>query len=268
MPIADTPFSLDPPWACPRCWGPILLSDPQCGSCSQFIKRQPYGLDFLEYDDQVDELGFSPHERANQYKSAQYTQTPLAQYFDSLGQPYGPGIHYYDALPSFVPHVEDSWVLDVGCATGRTTHEIASRRGVGVIGIDTLEAHLDTAHSMASMYGDRAFFARADAGALPIRAASINCVVLGNILDRVPDPLSVLSEAHRVVTDSGRVVVAHTADWPAKIDGLRPSVGNLAEHAGLKQLEREESEALWLLPDARNDRHLHVYRVAIQIYNR
>ena len=109
------------------------------------------------------------------------------------------------ALPLLeaLPLKTASRVLDVGAGTGAL---IASLREAApqamVIGVDRAEGMLRVAQQLGSH-----LLAVTDAGRLGIRSAAIDTVVFIFVLFHLPDPLSGLREAHRVLREGGTVGV-------------------------------------------------------------
>lgn len=257
----------NPPWSCPNCGVPLGAIAPRCQKCGKNTTQRPYGLDFIGLPDQNDVLGFTPRERAEQYRRVQYDFSPQQRRALKLAQWHPAAEDYYDSLLSFMMPPRSRWILDVGCATGRITYGLAERWNVGAIGIDILDAHLMVAHSMAPCGDVNVAFARAHAEALPLQSASIGGALLSNIIDRVADPVAVLAEVHRVVEPGGQVVIAHTDDWLALDSGTHClDLRTLAGTVGLKKCSQAGGEIVWVLPDARNTRHIHMYLVAIDVY--
>ena len=116
-------------------------------------------------------------------------------------------------------------VVDVGCGTGLLTHPAAAAAGPAgrVYGVDP-DADLLTVARTRRPSG--VVWTRAAASALPFRAGSVDKVVCGVVLHRLPDVTPVLGEWARVLAPGGRATVAA---WGA----FRPS---LAEDAVLRAL--------------------------------
>ena len=102
-------------------------------------------------------------------------------------------------------------VLDVACGTGVVALAIAAAVGPGgsVLGVDLSAGMVASAVSRAQAAGNsQARFARMDAGALSLPAASFDLVVCALGLMYVPDTDAALREVQRVLRPGGRTVIA------------------------------------------------------------
>ena len=131
----------------------------------------------------------------------------------------------------------DGPVLDVGCAVGGTTFEVAARTGRMALGVDLSFAMLrvaaaalregrvcyplrrvglvyDRQEAAVEVAGsERVDFWAGDALALPFEAGAFAGVVALNILDCVSSPLSLLLEIARVLAPGGWAILATPYDW-------------------------------------------------------
>jgi 2-polyprenyl-3-methyl-5-hydroxy-6-metoxy-1,4-benzoquinol methylase len=101
-------------------------------------------------------------------------------------------------------------VLDVGCSQGITSI-LCARRGLRVLGIDNeadrIEyANAERAHKPAEVQG-RLEFRVGDATALDLPDDYFDTVLLGEVLEHLPDPSAVLREVARVCKPEGQVVI-------------------------------------------------------------
>jgi SAM-dependent methyltransferase len=88
-------------------------------------------------------------------------------------------------------HVPGRVVLNIGA--GRTTSRDRSRF---LVNVDQVPAPVAGAHPVA-----------AEAEAMPVRTASVDAVVLKDVIEHVPDAVAVLREARRACRPHGRAVV-------------------------------------------------------------
>ena len=106
-------------------------------------------------------------------------------------------------------------VLDVACGTGVVALAIAAAVGPGgsVLGVDLSAGMVASAVSRAQAAGiSKARFARMDAGALSLPAASFDLVVCALGLMYVSDADAALREVQRVLRPGGRAVIAVWGD--------------------------------------------------------
>lgn len=92
--------------------------------------------------------------------------------------------------------------VDVGCGSGRST-EILRADGAHVIGIDRDPAMLAVARQRVATP-----LVVADAGALPLRDASVDLALAVTLLEFVADPDAAVTELARVVRPGGRIIIA------------------------------------------------------------
>jgi SAM-dependent methyltransferase/uncharacterized protein YbaR (Trm112 family) len=128
-------------------------------------------------------------------------------------------------------------ILDVGCAVGRTTFELAGRTGALVLGVDLGYAMLRLAaralregrvryprRRVGLVYDRRDFpvsFAAAenvdfwacDALALPFPAGSFGTVAALNVLDCVQAPHDLLASIPRLLVPGGKTILSTPYDW-------------------------------------------------------
>ncbi len=131
----------------------------------------------------------------------------------------------------------DGPVLDLGCAVGRTTFELAARTGRRALGVDLNVAMLRVAQKVtrrgvaryprrrvgvvfdrrelaADLPGrERADFWAADAGELPLPDGRAALVASLNVIDCVASPRDALVELARVLAPGGLALVTTPYDW-------------------------------------------------------
>ncbi|MCL2316128.1 MAG: methyltransferase domain-containing protein [Actinomycetia bacterium] len=107
-------------------------------------------------------------------------------------------------------------VLDVGCGPGSITVDLARIVAPGrVIAIDQDAGVLSSARSLAAAQGaDNVEFAVMDAASLDLPDSSVDVVHAHQVLQHVPDPVTVLKEMARV-TRPGGVIAARDGDYSA-----------------------------------------------------
>ena len=148
-------------------------------------------------------------------------------------------------------------VLDLGCAAGRTSFDLAARHPGGlVLGIDMQLGLLRLARRAAGgevsyprrriglVYDRRRFpvalheaappgscspdFWACDARALPFAPGAADLCVALNLLDCVPDPRQLLESLARVTRPGGRILPATPYDWSTR---ATPVTGWLGGHS-------------------------------------
>ena len=130
---------------------------------------------------------------------------PYAQYWHALLA----GVHA-ELLAQAAPQPGEQ-VLDVACGTGAVTLALAAAVGPGgrVLGVDLSDGMVAAAAARAQSAGFvQVEFARMDAEALTLPAASFDLVVCALGLMYLPDPDVALREVHRVLRPGGRAVFA------------------------------------------------------------
>ncbi|WP_199486326.1 methyltransferase domain-containing protein [Actinomadura logoneensis] len=127
--------------------------------------------------------------------------------------------HSYDLLRA-------TSVVDVGCGTGRAVAELAER-GVRATGVDLDEQMI----AVARTRHPDADFRVASAEALPLPDASVDGYRADKVFHALHDPAEALTEARRVLTPGGRVVLLGQ-DWDTLvIDSDAPSLTRTIVHA-------------------------------------
>ncbi|MFG1462671.1 methyltransferase domain-containing protein [Xanthobacter sp. DSM 24535] len=164
-------------------------------------------------------------------------------------------------------------VLDIGCAVGRTSFDLAAATSGLVLGIDVnwpllavgrgiLDRGLVSyphrrvgltferrRHAVAFAGAERVDFWIADALALPFRARTFDLAVAMNVLDCVSSPSHLLWEMARILDGGGGAALATPFDWgshatppdawldgPAALETLLAQVNASARAAGTGEL--------------------------------
>jgi len=123
---------------------------------------------------------------------------------------------------SWFPMQAGARCLDVGCGEGRHTLAAYLRPGVDVIGIDLSPKDLQTARSR--VVDMEAFepkghitFLQGDATRLPFPDASFDTVICSEVLEHIPNFITVIEELVRVLKPGGRLCVSVPRAWPEQI---------------------------------------------------
>lgn len=126
-------------------------------------------------------------------------------------------------------------VVDLGCGTGVVARALAARAGFAgaVTGIDQSPEFLDAGRRLAARegVGERIEFVLGDAHQLDFPAASFDAAIAHTLVSHVHDPLTVLSEAARVVRPGGAVAI-FDGDYASLTFGCAdPALGQAIEPA-------------------------------------
>ncbi len=121
----------------------------------------------------------------------------------------GTAVHpVHDVLAVIAAPPRSGVVADLGCGPGRTLAALEHHwPSVRLIGIDIAAGSLATVREL----GIGAELVQADLrAALPLGDASTDVVVCHNVIELLPDPSILFTEAHRVLRPGGRAVWSHT----------------------------------------------------------
>ena len=136
-------------------------------------------------------------------------------------------------------------VADLGCGDGYLTIE-ASRWASRVIAIDRSRPVLERARALAQRRGVRNItWRQGEIERLPLRDGAVDVAILSQALHHARNPGHAISEAARIVSPGGRVLVLdlreHDQDWVTERLGDRwrgfneDALGKLLAGAGLKE---------------------------------
>ncbi|HEY1793738.1 MAG TPA: class I SAM-dependent methyltransferase [Opitutaceae bacterium] len=127
-------------------------------------------------------------------------------------------------------------VLEVGCAHGGY---VALMRWAG-FEADGTELNPDVAKIAEDIFGVRAFAGTVES--LPLKAESFEVIVLNDVIEHLPDPLSTLTHCARLLT-SGGIFVIQTPEYKEHLsyEDLQKS-----ENLFLKHMARMQDEHLYL----------------------
>ena len=127
-----------------------------------------------------------------------------------------------EAMLALLP--DEHVVADLGCGTGAVAERVAPHVRQ-VIGIDNSAAMLKAAKKRLAG-ADNVDLRRGDLRAIPIDDAACDAALLLLVLTYVPDPLSVLTDAARILKPSGKLVIVDLL--PHARDDFRREMGQLA----------------------------------------
>ena len=104
--------------------------------------------------------------------------------------------------------IDASTVIDLGCATGQATRQLAKKfRGARIIGVD-LSAEMLARSKARQGWFSKTGFVQADASALPFSNQSIDVVFSNLLLPWINDPATIGREVSRILRKDGLFVFA------------------------------------------------------------
>jgi SAM-dependent methyltransferase/uncharacterized protein YbaR (Trm112 family) len=108
---------------------------------------------------------------------------------------------------------DGDWVLDVGCANGRSTFRVA-RPGITVVGFDISEAMVRDAVRIANAHGLHGWtsFLVADADRLPFVDNQWDCAMTYGVLHHLPNPKASCAEIQRILKMHGLFLACENND--------------------------------------------------------
>ncbi len=134
-------------------------------------------------------------------------------------------------------------VVDAGCGEGHLAGTLAAHFD-RVIAVDHSPARLRAARKRVP--AGNVEFLRGELDALPLPDSGADALFLSLVLHHVPDPSSVLREAHRVLRPGGRLVIAELA--PHGEEWTRRALGDLRLGLDPRTLEEALPRAGFLAP--------------------
>jgi SAM-dependent methyltransferase len=153
------------------------------------------------------------------YSTMQYAPFLKKGDKDCLTEPY-----YQAMLRMLFPYMQpEMTALDLGCALGRMSFELANHTRGTVVGIDTSHEFITACHQIGANQHEaitypvppqpKVSFLMADAQELPFADTAFQCVLCLNLIDRVSHPKRVIEEITRVVSATGILLISDPYDW-------------------------------------------------------
>ena len=136
----------------------------------------------------------------------------FSKFYDSLIEPMNSGLRSIGF--KMLPPKSGMKVLDIGCGTG--AHLVYYQKVLcQVFGVDTSPSMIKLAQLKL---GERADLRLANASSLPFRDNHFDIILLSTILHELAPELriKVLTEAHRVLNESGRILIIDFHPGPLK----------------------------------------------------
>jgi ubiquinone/menaquinone biosynthesis C-methylase UbiE len=124
---------------------------------------------------------------------------------------------WLDVLSAHLAGRVASFIVDLGCGTGRFTEPLAEHFSARVIGIDPSQKMLEQARR--KIRSDRVVFEQASAERLPVPDKSVDMVFMSMVFHHFVSPATVAEECRRVLRDTGYIFVRNStreADFPAR----------------------------------------------------
>jgi SAM-dependent methyltransferase len=203
-----------------------------CGECKNWYPIQNGLLDLLTgalvyvedrkkfwdtYSVQLEKIGLSSNltvdESKKDLQSIQqthfdwYASNELQTYNDYEKQPFWLAADRLAFEPWRKEIIPGSWLLDVGCAEGRSTFKLMDM-DINVIGFDVSKALVRQAINRyrAGSFKAKATFCVADASNFPFKNSTFNYVLIYGVLHHLPDPIFACREVARVLKLNGKYI--------------------------------------------------------------
>jgi ubiquinone/menaquinone biosynthesis C-methylase UbiE len=141
------------------------------------------------------------------YDTEVYQQIRVETYGDDLGQTSWVTTEESNEIPRMLVLTSSSYVLEIGCGSGRYALQVAATVGCRVLGVDINGAGIQTANQLARArrLARQARFAHCDASEkLPFGDATFDAAFANDVLCHVPGRPGILRELFRVVRAGGK----------------------------------------------------------------
>jgi|SRR5215469_124528 len=141
------------------------------------------------------------------YEADVYRQVRIATYGEDLGQTSWVTNEESNEIPGMLELTADSYVLEVGCGSGRYALQVAETVGCNVLGVDLNEEGVRNGNALARAreLSVRVRFEFCDASKkLPYSDASFDAAFANDVMCHVSGRLGVLRELFRVLKPRGR----------------------------------------------------------------
>jgi SAM-dependent methyltransferase len=143
------------------------------------------------------------------YDAEVYRQIRVETYGEDLGQTSWVSAEESQEIPRALHLTSSSYVLEIGCGSGRYALQVAATVGCCVVGLDTNAPGIRTANQLAASrnMAPRVRFEICDAAKkLPFSASTFDAVFANDVLCHLPGRLGVLREILGVLKPSGRML--------------------------------------------------------------
>jgi SAM-dependent methyltransferase len=143
------------------------------------------------------------------YDAEVYLQIRVETYGEDLGQTSWVTTEESQEIPRALHLTPGSYVLEIGCGSGRYALQVAATVGCRVVGLDTNAPGIQTASQLAAArnMASQVRFEICDAAKkLPFSASTFDAAFANDVLCHVPGRPSVLREIFRVLKSGGRML--------------------------------------------------------------
>jgi ubiquinone/menaquinone biosynthesis C-methylase UbiE len=143
------------------------------------------------------------------YDAEVYRQIRVETYGEDLGQTSWVNTEESDEIPRMLGLTPTSYVLEIGCGSGRYALQVAATVGCRILGLDMNGPGIHTANQLAAARNMSAQvrFEICDASkTLPLGDSTFDAVFSNDTLCHVPGRAAVLRELFRVLKPGGRIL--------------------------------------------------------------
>jgi SAM-dependent methyltransferase len=143
------------------------------------------------------------------YEADAYRQIRIETYGHDLGQTSWVTTEESEEIPCSLELTPSSFVLEIGCGSGRYALHVTKKVGCRVWGVDINEPGIRNANHLVKAQGmaSRVSFQRCDASKkLPFADESFDAVFSNDVLCHIPGRLSLLQESFRIMRPGGRIL--------------------------------------------------------------
>jgi len=211
----------------------------------RFVKR--YGSDLRTFGLDTNLSSVDIHdmtlELQQQSHSDWYAHNERQSYSDYANTPFWLAVDRLAFEPWRDEIQEDGWLLDVGCAQGRSTFKLIDL-DINILGVD-ISKHLVRQAVHRYRHSDhmaRASFVVADANRLPLNNDTMDYILIYGVLHHLPDPQRTCKEIGRILRPGGIYFGSenNTTAFRKAFDILQSTCPMWSEEAGPQPLISKE----------------------------
>jgi SAM-dependent methyltransferase len=141
------------------------------------------------------------------YESPAYREVRIETYGEDFGQTSWVTTEESAEIPQLLGLSRDSYVLEIGCGSGRYALHLAEKIGCRIVGLDINESGIQNANQLAQAAGlaSLASFQQVDASKnLSFDEETFDAVFSNDVMCHLPGRLGVFAEIFRVLKPNGR----------------------------------------------------------------